>query len=378
MQIKKNKIFVFLLILFHFFFCAINSVTKENLIGPYGVYYEFVVFSILIFNSLFFGYLKKNYLLYLFAFFFIMLFFAKISSYKNDLRYLFFDSIMFSNFYFLLISLRKKLFDNSFLMFFIFSSIIILSNIVLLSNSSFYDNDRFLGLMYNVNQNVYLVGFCLIYIHYFAQKFQNFRVTLIMVDIFLLLLSFLFLYYSDSRSCLLIVLFFIVSILRLEYKSIFVILFLFIFSASFFSRFINLDFGRLFDPDDPSILTRLNLQTDFIEESANSFLMPHGPNSATIYVKNVTNRDEFHLHNDFLAYLFNYGFIFIAYLFLIIRILSSISKKSPLKNIMVFLFYFSSLFHGYLMTFFISIPLIFIISKIKNNENLRILQVQQN
>jgi O-antigen ligase len=139
-----------------------------------------------------------------------------------------------------------------------------------------------------------------------------------------------------------------------------------------------LDFGRLFDPDDPSILTRLNLQTDFIEESANSFLMPHGPNSATIYVKNVTNRDEFHLHNDFLAYLFNYGFIFIAYLFLIIRILSSISKKSPLKNIMVFLFYFSSLFHGYLMTFFISIPLIFIISKIKNNENLRILQVQQN
>jgi O-antigen ligase len=134
-----------------------------------------------------------------------------------------------------------------------------------------------------------------------------------------------------------------------------------------------LDFGRLFDPDDPSILTRINLQTDFIEESANSFLMPHGPNSATIYVKNVTSRDEFHLHNDFLAYLFNYGFIFIAYLFLIIRILARVSKKSPLKNILVFLFYFSSLFHGYLMTFFISIPLMFVLSLIFNNdENLLI------
>lgn len=370
MQIKKNKIFVFLLILFHFFFCSINAVMKENLIGPYGFYYELVVFSILILNSFFFGYLKKNYLLYLLVFFFIMLFFAKISSYKNDLRYLFFDSIMFSNFYFLLINLRKKLFDNSFLIFFIFSSIIILLNIILLSNSSFYDNDRFLGLMYNVNQNVYLVGFCLIYIHYFAQKLHNYRLTLIMIDIFLLLLSLLFLYYSDSRSCILIVFFFIVSILRLEYKSIFVILFIFIFSASFFSRFINLDFGRLFDPDDPSILTRINLQTDFIEESANSFLMPHGPNSATIYVKNVTNRDEFHLHNDFLAYLFNYGFIFIAYLFLIIRLLSSISKKSPLKNIMVFLFYFSSLFHGYLFSFFISIPLMLVLSLIINNDEI--------
>jgi hypothetical protein len=378
MQIKKNKIFVFLLILFHFFFCAINSVTKENLIGPYGVYYELVVFSILIFNSYFFGYLKKNYLLYLFVFFFIMLFFAKISSYKNDLSYLFFDTIMFSNFYFLLISLRKKLFDNSFLMFFIFSSIIILSNIILLSNSSFYDNDRFLGLMYNVNQNVYLVGFCLIYIHYFAQKFQNFRLTIIMVDIFLLLLSVLFLYYSYSRSCILIVLFFIVSILRLRYKSIFVILFLFIYSASFFSISINyLDFGRLFDPDDPSILTRINLQTDFIEGSANSFLMPHGPNSATIYVKNVTNRDEFHLHNDFLAYLFNYGFIFIAYLFLIIRILSSITKKSPLKNIIVFLFYFSSLFHGYLFSFFISIPLMFVLSLIINNDEIILIRTKR-
>ena len=263
-------------------------------------------------------------------------------------------------------------------MFFIFSSIIILSNIILLSNSSFYNNDRFLGLMFNVNENVYLVGFCLIYIHYFAQKFQNFRLTLFIIDILLLLLSFLFLYYSDSRSCILIVLFFIVSILRVEYKSIFVILFIFIFSAAFFSRFINLDFGRLFDPDDPSILTRINLQTDFIEESANSFLMPHGPNSANIYVKNVTNRDEFHLHNDFLAYLFNYGFIFITYLFLIIKIISSIFKKSTLKNILVFLFYISSIFHGYFITFFITIPFILILAKIKQNEDMRLLQLQQN
>jgi hypothetical protein len=370
MQIKKNKIVVFLLLLFNFLFCILNAITEINLIGPLGVYFEFVFFLILILTCFFFGYFKKIYLLYLFAFFIMMYLFANISSYKNDLSYLIFDCIMFSNIYFLLILLRKKLFDTSYTIFFIFSVIIVISNIILTRDLSFYDNDRFLGLMFNVNQNVYLVGFCLIYIHYFAQKFQNFRVNLIMIDILLLILSLFNLYFSDSRSSILVILFFIISILRLGYKSIFVILFISIFFTALFPSTINLDFGRLFDPDDPSILTRIELQTDFIEELQNSFLIPHGPNSATIYVKNFTNKDDFHLHNDFLAYLFNYGFIFIVYLFMIIRILARISKKSPLKNIMVFLFYFSSLFHGYLFSFFISIPLMFVLSLIINNDEI--------
>lgn len=375
MKFKISTVLVISVLNILFFSIVSNAVYEEGLIGKFGFYYELVLFLALISSGYVLSFFRINYFVICAFFLFFMLFFAKISNYSYDLRYIIINLISFSNFYFLLIALKRHIFYSAHTIFFLLSLVFILLNFFFLHQDQFYSNDgRYLGVMFNVNQTVYLIGFCLIYVHYFTLKFQNFSFFYPLINISLLTISILFLHYSESRSFMPIVIFFIISILRLEYKSLFFIIIFIGLTVLFIPKINNFGLGRLFDPDDPSILTRLSLQADFIDESANSFLKPHGPNAATIYVKSVTKNDEFHLHNDFLAYLFDYGFIFIAYLFVIIRVLSGVIKKMSLKKLIVILFYFSSLMHGYLFSFFISIPLMFVLSLIINNTQLQLIR----
>ena len=362
MKIQKKTILVFLLLSILFISIFSNTILTEGLLGSFQFYYELSVFIVFILFG--FGYINigKGYFISVTLFLLIVMFFlSRNSNYSYDLRYLILDFVKFSIFYFLIGGLRKNIFSTSHTIFFLISFLIVLSNLFLLENSKFYSDDgRFLGVMFNINQTAYLIGFSLIFIHYYTLKSARFYFTSIFIDTLLLLLSVLFLYFTGSRSFIPVLVFFIVTIFRLKFKSLFIFLYFSFFFVYFSPMFNFMNSGRLFDLDDPSILTRSALQADFVEESLKSIFKPHGPNSATLYVKSVTKNDDFHLHNDFLAYFFDYGFIFLAYIFIIIKMIARIIPKFNLEIMIVILFYFSSMLHGYSFSFFISIPLMFV------------------
>lgn len=121
-----------------------------------------------------------------------------------------------------------------------------------------------------------------------------------------------------------------------------------------------------FEEGEKSLATRAVLYDQLISGIiTNNCFIPHGSHSAQIMIEKVTDNDTFSPHNSFLAYMYDWGIIFIMLLYT----LYSRLRKSGLINInmcLIFLAFSSFALHNMLFSIYLWIPLVVVL--IVNNE----------
>jgi hypothetical protein len=142
-------------------------------------------------------------------------------------------------------------------------------------------------------------------------------------------------------------------------KNIIYFLIAIIISTLYFSSDILLGDFRI--EKDPSLLTRIDMY-EYIFQGIHKayYFFQHGFNASIIDIENFIGEEKYPIHNDFLRYLYDWGVIWLIFLYFFFKQIVSL-KKLGLKFdfYLILLFVFSNLLHNTLFSFYIWIPLLF-------------------
>lgn len=263
--------------------------------------------------------------------------------------------------------------------FFLWTSVgFICLSIICSLNPSFYiipedgGLPRFGGIFNAINFSANIFAIFEICLWEIYRRFKPYNNKLIIVVLLLTLI-----YYTEisgTRSLLFFYPYWFYQLyLQLE-KSKFkklILLFVVIIGVAVIPSMINLLTTNLrFQEGDASIGTRLVLYDVLVSGILDyNIIFPHGSSAAQEMIVNFTGDERYSPHNNFLSYLYDWGFIF---LFIIFVIYKRLKKARLLSQNMLFIYLGVSSFalHNMLFSPFIWIPVILLLI-INNRQNVK-------
>lgn len=223
---------------------------------------------------------------------------------------------------------------------------------------SFIVDDRFKGLGFSCNITSSIALSICIYIYIYNRKFSN--LIFIIITLILLLL------FAKTRALLFgfpLILYYLNKNIGLK-KTLFI--FIPICTYIIIYLFPTLEKELRLSTDD-SFNTRATIYIQMIEVLKNSlFVIPHGFNADQIYIDNFLGAKGFPVHNDFLKYIYNYGFLFILFLVYIGKsFINIIHNKTEL--ILIIFAFSSNALQNALFSVYIFVPFFFTLLLFKRN-----------
>lgn len=211
-------------------------------------------------------------------------------------------------------------------------------------------NSRYIGVFESVNLQLYLAFFIVTAL---LGDTRSLKATFL-GSVFILY----FLYLSDSRSGIILLVLFLWDRLTIKNSIVLVVLLipvLLYFSDIFISeRMLN---------EEASFNTRYYLLQEGINEVARWKMVPAGFGYSTDFAQRITNNPIMHLHNDLITMLLDTGLLGCIYFFILTRRLFKLNL-----GLSMILAYISSSLHGYLFL----LPLIILVkaTSIRRNQEL--------
>lgn len=251
-------------------------------------------------------------------------------------------------------------------LFYLVAKLFIFSNILLaILNLSQLNIDgfRFFGTINNVNLTTNLTIIFIIYIIEYNYSVKNKENLSFILMYFLIFLFFMLV--TGTRSGILALLYFFYVLHRTtkNRKSYYILLlptFLLIFFV-FYSTWPLIQEKLRLSTGNDSLITRYLIYEYFwLSLIDNYFLIPFGIHAHKHIM--AVNFNNYPVHNDYLEYVYNLGFLFLAYLGYIIYIIKKSSGVLTLCFSIILLIIVSSFaLHNELLSVFIWIPLSFIL-----------------
>ena len=227
--------------------------------------------------------------------------------------------------------------------------------------SNNYEESRFLGLMQGTNLSA-SVSMILLVLVWEIEKLKNKNIFLLL---FLTGIFFSFIFLYKTRTLLFALPYFIYQYTKYWNLKKVIIWGGIIAIPLILYNYKNLIFENFRLAEDSSFITRFSLYSYMYENLAKShFILPHGFNSANNLIYNYSGENNY-VHNDLFKYLYDWGGIFLIYIFFIIK---RIIKPFDWNMAFILLLVLANSFHNMLFSVYIWIPftIILLINKSGN------------
>lgn len=287
---------------------------------------------------------------------FILFIFIFIFTYKTSNIYYLITDFLLTIFIIFFLEKIKTLnihfLEPALKLFYRFSIIYIVLLLITLFIPGYIVDGRFNGLGFSCNITSSIALSLCIYVYIYNEKITNL--------IFVLFTLLLLLFFAKTRALLFgfpLILYYLNKTIGIK-KTLFILIPICLCIIIYFIPILEKEL-RLNTED--SFNTRAAIYIQMIEVLKDSyFVIPHGFNADQIYIDNFLGTKGFPVHNDFLKYIYNYGFLFVLFLIYIVNSFTPVIRNKN-ERFLIVLAFSSNALQNALFSIYVLIPFFFIL-----------------